>query len=148
MNLNHWANGAWANGTWVPSSWGSATPVVSGGSNISVEIGDGYVRTGNVVRWLNRPRELEPVNAEAITIKKVSKSLGISKRQAANVVGSIQRELANNINYLHAANMATSGIRGDIYTPEEIGDIRQYWREVVKLAGDMEDDDEIMLLLS
>lgn len=131
-------------------SWDIVTPVPptrSSGDGPGFEVGDNYVRIGNVVRWIKRPTELEPVKAEEAAVKKVAKSLGISKDEARNVVAAVQREVGTQVNLLRAANMATSGKQGDLVTRQEAGDMRRYWALVVAAAIETEEE-EIMLLLT
>lgn len=132
-------------------SWDIAAPVPptpSGGDGATYEVGDGFIRTGNLIRWFPRPKELEPDKAEALAVKKVAKRLGLSKQEAQNVVSLVQREVAQQVNYLRAAGMATSGLAGDKYTSEQISDMRGYWSAVVAYAIEIEEEDEIALLLS
>lgn len=129
------------------SSWDtSATPAPARVPGFAVELGDGYIRYGNVIRWLPRPKELEPAKAEALAVKKVAKRLGITKHEAQNVVSLVQREVSTQVNYLRAAGMATSGRPDDKYTTDQIREMRDYWAAVVACAID-EDEDDVMLLL-
>lgn len=134
-----------SNGDFVPPP---PPPTPTGGGGLSVELGDGWIRRGNTVRWLERPKELAPERAELNAVKKVAKRLGITRQAAESVVSTVQGEIGQTVNYLRAANMAVSGRADDLYTPDEISGIRDYWKQVVQAATDLEDDDEIMLLLT
>lgn len=113
---------------------------------VIIDVGDGYIRQGSLIRWFRRPDQLQPDKAEDLAIKKVAKRSGVSKHIAVQAVRLAERELATTVNYLRASSLAMSGKRGDEYTRDELTDMREFWAEVVRRAVEIEDDDDMILL--
>lgn len=148
MNLTHWANGVWTDATWVPDSWGnSPAPPRPKNPIAELEIGDGYIRRGRLVRWIKRPKELEPARAETAAVKKVAKRLRITRQTAQQIVTAVQRELAPDLNFLRASSLATNGIPDTEYSAEDIALMRSYWKAVVRYAEEADDEEAIAVLL-